>query len=81
LKTSLRSKKRVKDGLGKKKKNDDEPAFQYKNSDDEEDEFFDRTKVHKFHGNSGNMQERNPEIEVETYESIKSKLEALYKQR
>jgi hypothetical protein len=79
LKTSLKMTK------GKKKKDDDEEdeeahVVRRKNSDDEEDEFFDRTKHHAFN-TKPNFNQSNQQDSIETYESIKSKLESLLKDR
>lgn len=77
LKSSLKSKKQSK----KKEKDDEEEiGFRYHNSDDEVDEFFDRTKQNKFKGNISQPSSTNQD-QVETYESLKSKLENLYKER
>ena len=79
LRTSLKMTK------GKKRKDDDEnevdePVARRKNSDDEEDEFYDRTKHHEFHTKAKFDTDNNAES-VETYESIKSKLESLLRDR
>jgi len=65
---------------GKKKKKDEEEEegeAQLYNSDDEEDEFFDRTKVNKFH----KADEKLGEGEELTYEKVKTRLEQLYRQK
>ena len=71
----------------KKRKDDEEDeeeevaaAARRKNSDDEEDEFFDRTKHHAFNAKPKFDQEGTGEA-VETYKSIKSKLESLLRER
>ena len=82
LRTSLKMTKKT-----KKRKDDEEDeeeevaaAARRKNSDDEEDEFFDRTKHHAFNAKPQFDQEGTGEA-VETYESIKSKLESLLRDR
>jgi hypothetical protein len=78
LRTSLKAKKHKPQGSKKEKEGD--AVFKYHNSDDEEDEYFDRTKVTQFNKQSNNDDLRR-EAEVETYDSIKARLESLYKQR
>lgn len=46
---------------------------------EDEDDFYDRTKVNQFYKNI--KVQNNNEQEEETYDSIKTKLESLYKQR
>ncbi|CDW88843.1 fha domain protein [Stylonychia lemnae] len=78
LKTSLKAKKNK-----PKKTNKDleqETVFKYHNSDDEEDEYFDRTKYTQFNKKKQSYDQSNLQ-EVETYESLKLKLEQLFKQR
>jgi hypothetical protein len=62
---------------------DDEPVERRKNSDDEEDEFFDRTKTTAF--NKSQHVTRSDLLRgdgsVETYETIKMKLEQLTQER
>eukprot|EP00347_Sterkiella_histriomuscorum_P006871 403351118 len=78
LKTSLRAKKSRPQKTNKEIES--ETVFKYHNSDDEEDEFFDRTKKTLFNKNKQQYQLDNGE-EVETYDTLKFKLEQLYRQR
>jgi hypothetical protein len=71
----------------KKRKDDDDDdeeemaaVARRKNSDDEEDEFFDRTRHHAFNAKPKFENKETGEA-VETYESIKSKLELLLRDR
>lgn len=79
LRTSLKNK-----GPGTKPfEDDDEPVERRKSSDDEEDEFFDRTKTTAF--NKSQVVTQSDLIRgdgsVETYETIKTKLEQLTHER
>ena len=80
LRASLRALKRKPQKTNKEKEK--EEIFKYHNSDDEEDEFYDRTKITQFNrvgaGQGGNSGLKG-EAEVENYDSVKSKLEQLYK--
>lgn len=80
LKTSLRSKK---GGPAKGLINEDDAVVleRRKNSDDEEDEFFDRTKLTAFNSKQAGGSSLKQEAQVETYESIKVKLEQLVRER
>ena len=77
LKTSLRSKRAQ---PAAKENDDDVVIVRRKNSDDEEDEFFDRTKHYKFN-EAGPTVKEQAEAATETYESMKSKLESLIRER
>jgi len=72
--------KKRKDDEGEDEEEEVAAAARRKNSDDEEDEFFDRTKHHAFNAKPKFDQEGTGEA-VETYESIKSKLESLLRDR
>ena len=80
IRTSLRSKKQ-----GGKKGLDEPGEANYvarrKNSDDEDDEFFDRTKQYSFNNTGSNSKSFAQDLGVETYETIKTKLENLIKER
>lgn len=69
LRTSLRS---TKASVSHKKDKDLDIAgdFHYKNSDDEVDEFFDRTQQHKFNTVKATLQ--GAENTFDTYETIKA---------
>ena len=83
MRVSLRSKS------GKKKKKEGEDDDQQllverrKNSDDEEDEIFDRTKLHTFNKKKAFTTSDlvGKDGQVETYETIKTKLESLIRER
>ena len=82
LRTSLKMTKKT-----KKRKDDDDDdeeemaaVARRKNSDDEEDEFFDRTRHHAFNAKPKFENKETGEA-VLTYESIKSKLESLLRDR
>ena len=81
LRASLRALKKKPQKTNKEKEK--EEIFKYHNSDDEEDEFYDRTKITQFNkGGAGQGNSRlKDEADVENYDTVKSKLEQLYKQR